>query len=290
MQKKNESSADRGLKDKGLDKGLKPLGRGRASLSGEVLEELYRKYNRREFVYPDPLIFLYDYENPADREIAGIIASGLAYGNVKQILASVSKVLTEMGPAPRDFLDNTSEAELKRIYRGFKHRWTTGDDVASLLAGVKSAVTEHGSLRACFAACMNGDRGDVLSALDKYVAEINSASGDGCGILPIPSRGSACKRLLLYLRWMVREDDVDPGGWSEVSPRNLIVPLDRHMYSISRALGITSRNQADMKTALEITDFFRRLAPEDPVRYDFALTRLGIRDDTDAAEFIARCS
>jgi len=270
------------------DKGLGPLVRRNTFLTGQLLEELYRKYNRREFVYPDPLIFLYDYEDPADREIVGLVASSLAYGNVKQILSSAGKVLDAMRPSPRGFLDKTSESELRRTYIGFRHRWTTGDDIASLMIGVKRTIARHGSLRACFASGMEADNGSVLSALGKFVAEIDRASGTRCGLLPLPSRGSACKRLLLYLRWMVRKDEVDPGGWSEISPRCLVVPLDRHMYSISRALGITNRRQADMKAALEVTGFFRKFAPEDPVRYDFALTRLGIRDDADPGDLFER--
>ncbi|MCD6487215.1 MAG: TIGR02757 family protein, partial [Syntrophobacterales bacterium] len=108
----------------------------------------------------------------------------------------------------------------------------------------------------------------------------------GNSLLPSPAKGSACKRLNLFLRWMVRHDDVDPGGWDDISSSKLIIPLDTHMHRICLALGITKRKQADMKTALEITRSFQVMAPHDPVRYDFALTRLGIRKDTDITSFL----
>ena len=107
------------------------------------------------------------------------------------------------------------------------------------------------------------------------------------GLLPSPSAGSACKRLNLFLRWMVRQDNVDPGGWDSVSPAKLIIPLDTHMHRIGRRLGLTPRRQADLRTAIEITEGFRGICPSDPVRYDFALTRLGIRRDEGVEDFLS---
>ncbi|MBW2545477.1 MAG: TIGR02757 family protein, partial [Deltaproteobacteria bacterium] len=104
--------------------------------------------------------------------------------------------------------------------------------------------------------------------------------------VPLPAKGSACKRLNLFLRWMVRRDDVDPGGWDDIPPSKLVIPLDTHMHRICLAFGFTKRKQADMKTALEITDSFRAIVPDDPVRYDFALTRLGIRKDAAPASLL----
>ena len=97
--------------------------------------------------------------------------------------------------------------------------------------------------------------------------------------MPDPSKGSACKRLALYLRWMVRNDEVDPGGWKMVDPSALLIPLDTHMFNICTTLGLCSRKAADGRSAIEITEAFKKVCPEDPVRYDFALTRFGIRSD-----------
>ena len=257
----------------------------------DALEELYRRYNRKQFVHPDPLEFLFDYQDPRDREVVGLVASSLAYGRVGQILRSVSWVLHRMGPSPARFVRDASAPALRRKFRDFKHRFNTGDDLAALLYGAKRTIARHGSLEACFAAAMGKDDETVLPALSGFVGELMTGANGSCNhLLPDPARRSACKRLNLYLRWLVRCDQVDPGGWRCVPPSRLLVPLDTHMHKIARAFGLTHRKAANMRTALEITSAFRGIAPDDPVRYDFALTRLGIHPDADMQAFLAKCN
>ncbi len=252
------------------------------------LDGLYARYNRREFVHPDPLEFLYAYPEVDDREVAALVASALAYGRVAQILRSVGSVLRELGPHPARFVDDAEPSALRRTFAGFRHRFTAGEDLAALLAAAQQVRARHGSLGACFASGLNG--GGVVPALTVFAEELSDAAGGALGrLLPSPEQGSACKRLCLFLRWMVRRDAVDPGGWTAVSPSVLIVPLDVHMHRVSLALGLTQRKQADLRTAVEATDGFRSMAPDDPVRYDFALTRLGIRSDTDLGSFLRDC-
>jgi uncharacterized protein (TIGR02757 family) len=246
------------------------------ALNTEALEKLYSKYNRREYVHPDPLEFLYEYDDPADREIVGLLASSLAFGRVVQILKSVSCVLHRMG-TPSVFLARSSRESLRREFGDFKHRWVTGEELAAMLYDAKRVIERHGSLEACFESGLRHEHDTVLPALCGFVDSMRLESGGACGsLLPSPRMGSACKRLNLFLRWMVREDGVDPGGWYNVGPFRLVVPLDVHMYRICLALGMTERKQADMRTATEVTARFRKIVPEDPVRYDFALTRIGI--------------
>lgn len=250
------------------------------------LNSLYSELNRREYVSPDPLQFLYDYRDPADREIVGLIASSLAYGRVSQIISSVSNVLDRM-TKPRKFIERAGRKKLENTFLGFKHRFTTGKEMAAMLHGAKGVIEKHGSLGACFANGMDDNDETIIPALEKFITELNEgANGEASSLLPDPSRGSACKRLNMYLRWMVRSDDVDPGGWKGICPSKLIVPLDTHMYNICRRMGLTERKAANLKTALEITEAFREISPEDPVRYDFAITRLGIRDDMDPVPFL----
>lgn len=244
------------------------------------LESLYATYNRREFVEPDPLQFLYAYAEPGDREIAALICSTLAYGRVAQILRSLETVLARLGPHPADFIAKATRSELKIALSGIKHRFTSGEELAHLLSGARKILRTHGSIGQCLTSHISPGDTTILPALEQLTTDLQEASG-GLDLytLPSPARGSACKRLNLMLRWMVRCDDVDPGGWSGVSPSLLIIPLDTHMDAIGRSLGFTCRKQADLKAALEITDGFRKLSPHDPVRYDFALTRFGIRSD-----------
>ncbi len=256
----------------------------------QSLEALYERYNRREFVHPDPLEFLYRYDDPLDREVAGLIASSLAFGRVAQILKSVTYVLDRMGESPSRFVYDARPATLEECFGGFVHRIWTGRQLAALLSGMGRAIRRHGSLAACFAAGIDGRAETLLPALQTFVNELRlTAPGRRRSLLPNPAAGSACKRLHLYLRWMVRRDDVDPGGWDAVPAAKLIVPMDTHMHRIARTLGATTRKTADLRAALETTAAFRRVCPDDPVRYDFALTRLGIRREADMNAFFAQC-
>ncbi len=251
-----------------------------------TLDDLYARYNRREFVHPDPLEFLYDYEEHRDREVAALVASSLAYGRVAQILKSVSLVLERMG-SPWEYLKRISGDEIRRRFADFRHRFATGEELSAVLFGVKHVMERYGSMNACFLSGYREDDETVLPALSAFVKELKRGSDGRCGhLMPAPESGSACKRLNLFLRWMVRRDDVDPGGWDGVPKSKLLIPLDTHMHKIGLSLGLTERKQADMRTVLEITAGFRRISPDDPVRYDFALTRLGIRADTDLDAFL----
>ena len=254
------------------------------------MQRLYRRLNRRQYVPGDPLEFLYNYDDPADREAVALLASSLAYGRVRQVRRSVSAVLKLLGPRPVRYLAKASPSQLRRALSGFRHRFNSGGHVAAMLIGARRLIGRFGSLEACFGEGAGLTDQTVWPALQSFVDKITEAADGECGhLLPDPARRSACKRLNLMLRWLVRCDDVDPGGWSCVGPERLIVPLDTHMHKIALALGITRRKTADIRTALEVTAAFRQISPDDPVRYDFALTRLGIRDEMDFSAFFDGC-
>ncbi len=241
----------------------------------EQLEQLYRTYNRREFVTPDPVEFLYRYENPADREIVGLIASSLAYGRVGQIKKSVEAVLEPMGMSPARFVRDASPGSLNSTFLRFRHRFTTGEEMVGMLLGARNVLRRYGSLNTLFVRSFG--EGEIMPALCRFTEELSAGYGSRrSSLLPAPARGSACKRLHLFLRWMVRRDGIDPGGWDTIPPSALVVPLDTHMHRVCLGLGLTRRRQGDIKTVLEITDAFREMVPHDPVRYDFILTRPGI--------------
>jgi uncharacterized protein (TIGR02757 family) len=247
----------------------------------EELDRLYLEYNNRDFVHPDPLEFLYNYKDTADREITGLIASSLAYGRVAQILRSVSFILNKMAPGPYIFVMESSPDSLYKQFRDFKHRFTTGYELCRLLISMKNILDKYGSLNKCFLEGLKTDNelegGTVLPAVAGFAEKINALSEIKCSsLIPSPLGNSAFKRLNLYLRWMVRSDNVDPGGWIGVPESMLIIPLDTHIYRISKKLGFTRRKQADIKAALEITGALREFDKNDPVKYDFALTRLGM--------------
>ena len=246
-------------------------------ISTKLLEEIYSKYNRREFVHPDPLEFLYHYDNCDDIEIVGLIASSLAYGNVKQILKSVENVLEPMGKRPSLWLKNRNEDEIKNSFSGFKHRFTTAEEFIQFLLGIKKVLEMDGPLKEFI---RESNTSSVVDIEEKLVEKIRGVfSLEKISLLPDVKKRSACKRLNLFFRWMVRKDEVDPGCWSDIlSPEILIVPLDTHMYKFALKAGFTERKSTDMKTAMEITKKFRKINPDDPVKYDFVITRAGIGD------------
>ena len=240
------------------------------------LETVYTEYNRWEYIHPDPLEFLWRYSSTEDREIVGLIASGLAYGRVARILKSTEKVLEILGPAPSGFLREVSLKELSGAFDGFKHRFTTAFEMAAILKSASVLQGKWGLLGHMLGAFISEDT--YHNALDRFVRNLLEGAGmEKCSLLARPSLGSACKRLHLFMRWMVRKDDVDPGGWQWISPSVLIIPLDVHMFRAAVALGFTGRKTASCAAAFEITESFRAINPDDPVKYDFALTRMGIQ-------------
>ena len=244
------------------------------------LEGLYYTYQRRELINPDPLYFLYSYDDVKDREIAGLIGSSLAYGRVAQIMKSVERVLACLTDEPYKFLVSNDRPDI--VPESFKHRFTTGHDVNILLRNAAEILREHGTLEGYFRECLNDSEGNIFSALDEFSGRLSR--GKMAGSFPLvtaPKDGSACKRLFLFLKWLVRSDDVDPGGWKVIRPCDLVVPTDTHMHKIGMRLGFTGRKSADLRCAVEITEGFREICPEDPARYDFVLTRFGIRSGLD---------
>ncbi len=262
-------------------------GQKKVSLLREVLEGIYKKYNRFELIAPDPLQFVYKYKNKPDMEVAGFLASALAYGRVQQIEKSVTDLLGRMGKGPFDFTVNFNSRN-RKLLEGFKHRFNTADDIANLLKLLRGAIKKYGSIEGCFLAGYQKDDKDIVQSLSNFCSRLLSGYTDKSGgavpkglmyLLSDPARGSACKRLNMYLRWMVRDDDVDAGLWKSIDKAKLIVPIDTHMERLCKILGLYNRKTVSMKAAREITESFAEIESDDPVKYDFALSRIGIIED-----------
>lgn len=255
------------------------------------LNRLVKAYDR-EFLSSDPLYYLHEFSSSADREIVGLIASSLAYGRVAGIKKSIEKVLAVMEGDPTGFVLNFRPHVEGRLFKGFRHRFNVGDDISCLLYFARQMIERSGSIGGFFMRGYAPDDKNIREALLTFTAGVlalDSAPVYGSGRLPdkagvrfffpSPLGGSPCKRLNLYLRWMVRHaDGIDFGIWGDVSPSKLIVPLDTHIARISVNLGLTRRKSRDWKMAEEITESLKGLDPEDPIKYDFALCRLGILD------------
>lgn len=248
----------------------------------QILESLYKKYNRFELIKPDPLQFVYRFDKPADMEIAGFLAAALAYGRVEQIQRSVDNLLARMGNNPFDFVINFKSSSAKSLI-GFKHRFNTADDICDLCSILKNILRKYESLENCFAVHLKPDDADIINALSGFVntllRQIKTVSKGLNYLLSNPANGSPCKRLNMFLRWMVRDDDVDAGLWKSINKSLLIVPIDTHMTRLCKILGLYERKTVSLTTAVEITNNFAKLEPDDPVKYDFAISRIGIIED-----------
>ena len=246
----------------------------------DVLERLYARYNRRSLIKPDPLQFVYKYRRKADMEIVGLLASALAYGRVTQIEKSLTDLLGRMGDSPSEYVMGFGEKQRAKL-TSFKHRFATGDDISGLLGALKVLLRKFGSLEELFMQGYSDSDENIVPALSRFCDSLTSArnsqaTGSLKHLIATPARGSACKRLNLFLRWMVRDDDVDAGLWKSIDKAKLIVPVDVHMGRLCKILGFYDRKSVSLTTALQITDGFRQIEPADPVRYDFALSRIGI--------------
>lgn len=254
----------------------------------KTLDQLYETLNRRDLVKPDPLQFLYNYRELKDREIVGLIAASLAYGRVSQIIRSIESVVTIMGDSPYDFIMSTEEHQFQAFFQGFCHRFAKTSELCALLSGVKQVINQFGDLEKCVHEGLKPEHETLHSAMSYFTRHLLSGERRPGHLLSLPWKKSACKRMNLFFRWMVRKDAVDPGGWERIPREKLLIPLDTHIHKISLSLGLTQRKGTDLSTALEITDHFRRINPQDPIRYDFVLSRFGIRKDMNRVDLIKK--
>lgn len=252
-----------------------------------LLDSIFNQYHLPEYIHPDPLEFLGKYEKSEDMEIVALIASSFAIGRVQSILQTIEIILKVL-KSPKNDLLSLDRKDLEFAFAGFKYRFYTHRSLVDFLMGIKNVVSKFGSLHNCFLTGVNKTDGDSLGSLSFFVSQLTTNISSGQRVLPDPEKGSACKRLNLFLRWMIRDDNIDPGIWIDIPKDILIIPLDTHMMQISQILGFTCRKSADMKTAIEITESLKIYDPVDPVRFDFSLTRLGIHPDLNYDELYDR--
>jgi uncharacterized protein (TIGR02757 family) len=251
-----------------------------------TLDGLYLDFNRTDSA-SDPVHKVRPFAEPADREVAGFCAAALAFGRVASVLNSIETLLGIMGPHPAAFVRAFDPDAPHPELRAMVHRWTRGVDLAALLWVLRQMLERSGSVEAFLLAGDDPQAPDVSQALDSFsrrALALDLARAYGrlpkrpgvCYFFPRPSAGSACKRLNLFLRWMVRHDAVDLGVWTRLPPSRLIVPLDTHIIRLGRCLRLTRYVSPGWKMATDITASLRRLDPVDPVRFDFSICHVGM--------------
>ncbi len=249
-----------------------------------ALEAVQNTCNVRDRLAVDPVGVVRRYEHPEARELVGLLAASLAFGNVKALRGAIEQVIERLGPELSSALEDRA-ATLRRL-AGFKYRMVHGRDIGRLLVGARRVQVLHGSLGDAFATDL-AEQGSLRPALVEWTGRIREHAGFGGRadegrrgpqhVMSDPSGTSGCKRLMLYLRWMVRPDDgVDLGLWKGVSPSVLLMPVDTHVHRIAKNLGLTRRREPSWLASEEITAILRQIDPVDPVRFDFALCHLGM--------------
>ncbi|MFZ0450026.1 MAG: TIGR02757 family protein [Desulfatiglandaceae bacterium] len=236
---------------------------------GPKLDGLYSKYNDKTYITFDPIKYVYRFENPSERELVGLIASSLAFGRVTQIFKAVDRLLGIVGGEPLQYiltLDDEPDAKLL----DFKYRFVTGSDLYRFFQVIKGIFRQHGSLGGFVRQYyQEGHYLDLLARLISLFDDVHY-------LVPCSLKGSPCKRLCMYFRWMVRNDNIDLGLWDFINPRELVIPLDTHIFQVAGDLGFTSRRTPSLSAALEVTDALRGYSRNDPVKYDWALSHIGI--------------
>ena len=254
---------------------------------GPRLEQLYEAYNREDAA-ADPIQIVRRYTNRADQEVVGFCAAALAFGRVASVLNTVETLMRVLGPSPADYIRTFDPSASHPELRGMVHRWTRGVDIVALLWLLRQMVERAGSLEGFFLEGYDPAATDIGDALDSFsrraiALDLRAAYGRRvparagvCYFFTRPSAGSGCKRLNLFLRWMVRHDEVDLGAWPSISPSKLIVPLDTHVIRLGRCLRLTRYTSPGWPMAAEITASLRAIDPADPVRFDFSICHVGM--------------
>ncbi|HYM60822.1 MAG TPA: TIGR02757 family protein [Thermoanaerobaculia bacterium] len=258
--------------------------------AGELRERLDRLATTFDIstIAPDPLQLVHRWRDPRDQEVVAILAAAFAYGRADIIVSNIGAMLARMKPSPYQYLAQRGflRAEARARFAGFSHRFHKTPELVALLERLAAALVTHGSLGALFRTGYDDSAADIASSLARFVDAIRGAVSSRSAhetaaieyLLSSPEDGSACKRMNLFLRWMVRRTSPDLGLWTFVDPAKLVMPVDTHVHRIATFLGLNDRKSTDWKTARALTDRLAALDPADPVRYDFALCRLGILD------------
>jgi uncharacterized protein (TIGR02757 family) len=251
-----------------------------------LLDDLYDSFNHPESAF-DPIQVVRRYDRLDDRELIAFIAAGLAFGRVQSVVNSIEAVCAVLGPRPAEFIRRFDPVTHGEPLLPIVHRWIRGRDIVALLWILKVMIEEAGSIEAYYAGGWSPESADVSDSLESFsgrarTIDLKPAYGNvpkAPGVyffFSRPSSGGACKRLNLFLRWMVRTDGVDPGGWRTPLPGQLVIPLDTHTIRTGKCLRLTKRASPGWKMAADITAALRTFDPVDPVRYDFSLCHLSM--------------
>lgn len=243
----------------------------------DFLDKKVEQYNTPSFIPNDPISIPHRFTKKQEKEIMGFFAAIFAWGQRKTIINKCIELSDRMDNAPYDFILNHQDSDLKSLL-GFKHRTFNDTDLFYCVEFMKYHYSKHDSLEGAF---VNGNSiEDSLNYFRKYFFALDDAPKRTQKHIPSPLQKSACKRLNMFLRWMVRDDNkgVDFGIWKNLKPKDLICPLDLHVERTAHKIGLLKRDKPDWKAAIELTENLCKLDPNDPAKYDFALFGISIEE------------
>lgn len=246
----------------------------------QLLERKYKEFNSSAFIENDPISIPHLYSKKQDIEIAAFFSATIAWGNRKSIITSANKLMALMDNAPHDFILNHREKDLKK-FMDFKHRTFNTTDTLYFVEFLKQHYLKHESLEDAFLKSeVKNSQVEALSGFHTYFFSLEDSPTRTRKHVATPVRGSTCKRMNMFLRWMVRKDKsgVDFGIWKKIKPAHLLIPLDVHVDRTARKLGLIKRKQTDWETVIELTENLKQFDPNDPVKYDFALFGISVLD------------
>lgn len=243
------------------------------------LDQILIDYGKKELLEKDPLYFLHQYKRIEDQEVVGILAASFAYGNVGSFMPVLGRLFEVMAPSPFEYLKKSSETKISKEIKASNiyYRFYTNSDVLELLLSLKRFLKNESSIGSCFKQlCKKTSVDEALQGLFLKILPEKVRTSNGLRyFFADPTKGTA-KRAWMLLRWLVRKDSVDLGIWGFLSTDQLTIPLDTHVFKMSQILKMTDRKVASKKAAIEITNFLKRIDPVDPIKYDFALCRIGV--------------
>lgn len=245
----------------------------------EILESIYQSYHKKEYICKDPIYFPHQYNNPIDQEIVGFISAMFAFGKVSSFMKKIDLLLSRLGEKPSEAIASLNDFECEGTAKGIIHRFVNEKEVSSMLQGLRDILKTKGSLKYCF---LDGfSKGmDVFEGLRTLTLPFTTYQKNKAFLIIPPKPSSPSKRLNMFLRWMVRKDDIDLGLWHEIPKSKLIMPIDVHVSRIARTLGLlpTKRSSVNWRDAVELTNKILVFEPDDPLKFDFALSHFGMEN------------
>lgn len=242
----------------------------------KFLDEILSTFNRKEFLSSDPIEFAHRYTHQEDQELIALVSALFSYGNIKSIKASLETIVEPLGEHPKSSLLSLSETQIRKLWENAYYRFYSTSDIQDLFIGLRRILLDHPNLESAFTSNKASTSIEAIDTFRNLFLKLMKRRSAGLKFMFSDPKVGVAKRWHMFLRWMVRKDEIDLGLWTSLQTQNLLVPLDTHVFKMGRKLGLTQFRNPQLKASLEMTENLKKFDPVDPVKYDFALCRMGV--------------